>query len=275
MSHVCFAIWFQIWMEIVVRVSRLTCVRGLVLERFSGRFLRRWATRERQATWQYDAWHRLFQQNKTKKKGKGTKRGGKKNRWLGHHLVNKGQTGQTIVGAGAMGKNPAVLTIAFHLLAAWPAGPLKRNKKCITSVICIHTLPSFLFSCSFPSRFSFFVVHISRLSAIFVQRQSFIDVRHASAPRWIKRNATKMKLCGIGVEGRSEQEKTMRRYLKDAVVDVKSYWHVLHLVLIAESCLHVKGFPFSLGLFLRGQGYSPFFYVILYKMLLDPLLFPA
>lgn len=70
-----------------------------------------------------------------------------------------------------------------------------------------------------------------------------------------------MKLCGIGVEGRSEQEKTMRRYLKDAVVDVKSYWHVLHLVLIAESCLHVKGFPFSLGLFLRGQGYSPFFFM--------------
>lgn len=203
-----------------------------------------------------------FNKTKQKKKGKGTKRGGKKNRWLGHHLVNKGQTGQTIVGAGAMGKNPAVLTIAFHLLDAWPAGPLKRNKKCITSVICIHTLPSFLFSCSFPSRFfSFFVVHISRLSAIFVQRQSFIDVRHASAPRWIKRNATKMKLCGIGVEGRSEQEKTMRRYLKDAVVDVKSYWHVLHLVLIAESCLHVKGFPFSLGLFLRGQGYSPFFFM--------------
>lgn len=160
-----------------------------------------------------------------------------------------------------MGKNPAVLTIAFHLLAAWPAGPLKRNQKCITSVICIHTLPSFLFSCSFPSRFSFFFFRCTHIQTVRHLCSASIFYRRPPRIRTAlnKEKCNQMKLCGIGVEGRSEQEKTMRRYLKDAVVDVKSYWHVLHLVLIAESCLHVKGFPFSLGLFLRGQGYSPFF----------------
>lgn len=203
-----------------------------------------------------------FNKTKQKKKGKGTKRGGKKNRWLGHHLVNKGQTGQTIVGLGD-GKKSSRFDDSIS-----PAGrlgqldPWKEIKNASPPwYVYTHCLLFYFHVLSPLAFFSFFVVHISRLSAIFVQRQSFIDVRHASAPRWIKRNATQMKLCGIGVEGRSEQEKTMRRYLKDAVVDVKSYWHVLHLVLIAESCLHVKGFPFSLGLFLRGQGYSPFFFM--------------